>query len=183
MSKKKVDCLGPVLYNMEDKSKLGKKNEIGVYIDWRKDKLETIKSYKFSMAFENEQGYNYITEKIYQPLVVGSIPIYWGAPNIDKLFNPKCFVNIDNFNSYEEAIAEIIKIDENEEYYQTFFKEKSILFDVSEEKIIERIKKIILNNEKPIGTKYFMIHYILFYILNTKLKALIYIKNIIKKFI
>ena len=188
MKRKKVDCLGPVLYNMGTRDTVGKQDRSGEYIDWRKEKMETIKEYKFTMAFENEQAYNYVTEKIYQPLVVGSIPIYWGAPNVDTLFNPKCFVNVNNFNSYEEAIDEIMKIDEDEAYYKTFFEEPAIspdskLADVSEEKILERINTIILCDKEPIGSKYPVRHRLLYYILNTKLQVIKSIKNRVKKII
>lgn len=188
MKRKNVDCLGPVLYNMGAHDTVGKQDQSGGYIDWRKEKLETIKEYKFSMAFENEQDYNYVTEKIYQPLLVGSIPIYWGAPNVDILFNPKCFVNVNNFDSYEEAIDEIMRIDENEVYYQTFFEEPAILpdsklADVSEEKILERINTIILCDKETIGSKYPLRDRLLYYILNTKLQVMKSIKNRVKKII
>lgn len=186
MERKKVDCFGPVLYNMEDSSDIGKIDKTGEYIDWRKEKLETIKNYKFTIAFENEQAYNYVTEKIYQPFVVGSIPIYWGAPNVHTLFNPRCFVNVNNFNSYQEAIDEIIKIDEDNRYYETFFAEPPILSDskladLGEEKIIERINTIILSEKNPVSVKYSIAHRLLFYILNTKLQIKKYIKKRVKK--
>ncbi len=188
MKRKKVDCLGPVLYNMEPRDTVGKQDQSGKYVDWRKEKLETIKEYKFTMAFENEQAYNYVTEKIYQPLLVGSIPIYWGAPNVHTLFNPKCFVNVNDFDSYEEAIDEIIRIDEDEVYYQTFFKEPAILpdsklADMSEEKILERINTIIQCSKEPMGTKYHARHRLLYYILNTKLQVSKSIKKRVKKII
>ena len=188
MKRKKVDCLGPVLYNMDKSDTSGKVDQFGEYIDWRKEKLETIKEYKFTIAFENEQAYNYVTEKLYQPFVVGSIPIYWGAPNVDLLFNPKCFVNVNNFNSYEEAIEEIIKIEENEAYYKTFFEESPISPDsklkgITKEKILERITTIIECDKKPVGSKYSKIHRVLYYILNTKLQVMKYIKNRVKKMI
>lgn len=188
MKRTKVDCLGPVLYNMGVSDNIGKVDRSGGYIDWRKEKFEIIKKYKFTIAFENEQAYNYVTEKIYQPFIVGSIPIYWGAPNVDTLFNPKCFVNVNNFSSYEEAIDEIIKIDGDEEYYKTFFEEPIILpdsklIDVSEANILERINTIILCDKEPVGHKYLSTHRILYYILDTKLQIVKYLKNTIKKLI
>jgi hypothetical protein len=36
---------------------------------------------KFSLSIENVQEPNYVTEKLYQALAMGAIPIYWGAPN------------------------------------------------------------------------------------------------------
>jgi hypothetical protein len=183
MERKKVDCLGPVLYNMTDVENIGKQESSGEYKDWRKEKLDTIKGYKFTIAFENEQSYNYVTEKIYQPLVVGSIPIYWGAPNVNELFNQKCFINVNNFSSYKEAIDEIIKIDEDDEYYKTFFEEEAILIDLNEEKIINRINEIISSSCKTTGKRHYISHRILYYVLNTKYNVLKKLKSFIKKFI
>lgn len=186
MQHKRVDCLGPVLYNMGERNNIGKQDCSGQYIDWRKDKLETVKSYKFSMAFENEQAYNYVTEKIFQPFVVGSIPIYWGANNIDEMFNPKCFVNVNRFHTFEEAIDEIIRIDADDTYYQTFFEESpflnpSKLSDITEAKIVERIETILTSDEKPVGKRYAIRHTLLYYILNAKLQVIKIFKKTVKK--
>lgn len=43
--------------------------------------------YKFSLAFENSERLDYVTEKLYGPLVVGSVPVYLGASNV-KFFAP-----------------------------------------------------------------------------------------------
>jgi hypothetical protein len=47
---------------------------------------ECVLSYsKFSLSIENVQEHNYVTEKLYQALAMGAIPIYWGAPNAQDL--------------------------------------------------------------------------------------------------
>ncbi|PIN06054.1 Fucosyltransferase [Handroanthus impetiginosus] len=51
--------------------------------DGRVDKVETLKRYKFSLAFENSIEEDYVTEKFFQSLVAGSVPVVIGAPNIE----------------------------------------------------------------------------------------------------
>ncbi|KAM3211005.1 hypothetical protein ACQJBY_064695 [Aegilops geniculata] len=51
------------------------------------DKVETLKHYKFSLAFENSNEEDYVTEKFFQSLVTGAIPVVVGAPNIQE-FSP-----------------------------------------------------------------------------------------------
>ncbi|KAL6646009.1 hypothetical protein ACP70R_017617 [Stipagrostis hirtigluma subsp. patula] len=55
--------------------------------DGKVDKVETLKRYKFSLAFENSNEEDYVTEKFFQSLVAGSIPVVVGAPNIQE-FSP-----------------------------------------------------------------------------------------------
>ena len=43
----------------------------------------TLHHYKFYLAFENSQSPGYVTEKLWQALKMGSVPIYWGAQDID----------------------------------------------------------------------------------------------------
>ncbi|GAA0157132.1 glycosyltransferase [Lithospermum erythrorhizon] len=48
------------------------------------DKVETLKRYRFSLALENSNEEDYVTEKFFQSLVAGSIPVVVGAPNIQE---------------------------------------------------------------------------------------------------
>ncbi|MDR1226371.1 MAG: hypothetical protein LBK47_05660 [Prevotellaceae bacterium] len=59
--------------------------------------------YNFSLCLENVHGYNgYITEKIFDCLFAGTIPIYKGARNIAGYIPQSCFVNYDDFNSISD---------------------------------------------------------------------------------
>ena len=83
------------------------------------DKLDFIKEYKFTIAFENSSLSGYTTEKILEPMSVNSLPLYWGNPNVAIDFNPKSFINVNEFSSMGEAIEEIIRIDKNDDLYLT----------------------------------------------------------------
>ena len=81
------------------------------------DKLEFIKDYKFTLAFENSTSPGYTTEKLIEPMAVSSIPIYWGNPVVHLDFNKKSFVCVNDFESVDEAIREIIRLDTDDEAY------------------------------------------------------------------
>ena len=50
-------------------------------------KLEGLKDYNFSVAIENGPFENYFTEKILDCMLAGTMPIYYGCPNIGDFFN------------------------------------------------------------------------------------------------
>ena len=90
-------------------------------------KLETIARYKFTLAFENAISQDYVTEKFYQPLIVGSVPVYRGAPNIDD-FAPgeHCFINATDFRSPRELSEYLLHLAAHDAEYESYlsWKEK-----------------------------------------------------------
>ncbi|XP_037961100.1 alpha-(1,3)-fucosyltransferase B isoform X2 [Teleopsis dalmanni] len=81
--------------------------------------------YKFVLAFENGVCDDYITEKLWRALIVGSIPIYFGAPNIkDWVPNAKSVIFIDDFDSPKD-LAEFIKnLNKNDVEYNEYLAHK-----------------------------------------------------------
>ena len=106
---KKVDSIGKYLNNVG--------YTIGKGIQ---DKFEAQKKYKFSIAFENESGLDYTTEKILDAFITGTIPIYWGNPNIGNEFNEKAFINCHSFENFDEVIELIKKIDNDDQLYNEY---------------------------------------------------------------
>jgi hypothetical protein len=78
---------------------------------------------KFSIAFENSYFPGYTTEKLSDPLLAGSVPIYSGSPRVADIFNPKAFINVDTFASDEEAIDYIREVDNDDRRYESYLNE------------------------------------------------------------
>lgn len=129
---KKVDSGGSVL------------NNIGYNIE---NKNQWISDYKFTIAFENQSHPGYTTEKILDPFLSGSLPIYSGNPRIEEDFNKGSFLNVMDFKNYEEAIEKIIEIDENDSLYNNIMNSRILPDPVpvwaSEEWYMECWKKIL----------------------------------------
>lgn len=123
MKYKHVDCPGYILNNMPRDSIStrwtgGACGNGTVLPGWSNGKLQFIKDYKFTIAFENTSFPGYTTEKLVHPFQAYSIPIYWGNPEVAKLFNPEAFVNCNEYdNDFDAIIARIRELDTDREQY------------------------------------------------------------------
>ena len=86
-------------------------------------KIEHNNKYKFAIAFENEDYPGYVTEKICDVFKSNCIPIYWGTKEVINDFNPSTFINARDFANFDELVEYIIKVDNDDELYASFFKE------------------------------------------------------------
>lgn len=91
-----------------------------------KSKMELYKDYKFVIAFENSCAPDYVTEKFYDPLLAGAVPIYLGAPNIRE-FAPGegCFVHVPDFDSPASLGAFLNNVCSDERLYNEFLQWKN----------------------------------------------------------
>lgn len=124
---KRVDCPGRVLNNMPRSAISPRyKGRTGIASNWLTGKLEFISHYKFTIAFENASMLGWSTEKLIHPLLMRSIPIYWGNNEVGEYFNPEAFVycsDADAENGFSETIARVKAINENEEAYQEMLRQ------------------------------------------------------------
>ena len=62
-------------------------------------KEDGLKDYMFSIVIENDQYETYWSEKILDCFACGTIPIYYGAPDIEKFFDKNGIIDLnDNFD-------------------------------------------------------------------------------------
>lgn len=109
------------------------------------DKLEAMKEYKYTLCCENSSYPGYVTEKLLHAKMAGCIPIYWGDPLIKEDVNPKCFINVNDFDSVEKLIQHIDDIESGkiqETYSQEpFFTQDQI--NSSEKKLGQLVNRIL----------------------------------------
>lgn len=78
-------------------------------------KHSLLENYKFCFCYENSQGFKgYITEKIFDPMFVGCIPIYIGAPDIIEHVPSDCFINPRKFRSMSDLNDFLMNMSEEE---------------------------------------------------------------------
>eukprot|EP00934_Nitzschia_sp_Nitz4_P000854 Nitzschia sp. Nitz4//scaffold151_size53849//13729//14910//NITZ4_006716-RA/size53849-processed-gene-0.56-mRNA-1//1//CDS//3329537123//854//frame0 len=102
----RVDSLSSCLHNFDPPQK--------------KEKLAMMQPYKLNLAFENGNVVDYVTEKVYQALASGVVPVYLGAPNIDLYVPDNSIINAGLFNS-TKALAEHLKqVMQNETLFNSY---------------------------------------------------------------
>ena len=74
---------------------------------------ETIRNYKFYLAFENSRTTDYVTERVFHALAEGTVPVYRGAPNIRE-FMPAddAVICADDFAGPEELVRHLHHLSE-----------------------------------------------------------------------
>jgi alpha(1,3/1,4) fucosyltransferase len=85
-------------------------------------KVDILKNFRFCFAYENIRHIpGYITEKIFDSFHAGTVPIYWGAPNIGDYIPENCYILRENFSSDEDLYSHLSTMDETR--YQQYLKD------------------------------------------------------------
>ena len=75
---------------------------VSIYKGKCASKFEVLQNYEFCLCFENMLMDGYITEKIFDCLYAGTIPLYLGAPDILKYIPKNVFVDCRIYSSWIE---------------------------------------------------------------------------------
>lgn len=100
---KKVESLGKFKNNQKFKKPLHSDK-----------KINTIKNFLYTISFENSYEYYNNTEKILEPLLGSSVPIYWGGEYGFKYFNRDLYVFANN-KSNQEILNEMNELEKNKD--------------------------------------------------------------------
>jgi hypothetical protein len=117
---RKVDCLGGCLRNTAWPPEGSLEQLHG------STKIALLARYKFTFAFENSQAEGYVTEKFFQPLIAGSVPVYWGAPDVAGFApDPRSYINVEDFGTAEELAEYLVYLDRNDTAYEELLEWKT----------------------------------------------------------
>lgn len=121
------------------------------------DKLAFTARYKFNIAFENSSFPGYTTEKLVDPLIVHSVPLYWGDPLASRDFNPDCFVSCHDFRNEDELIERIVELDRDDDAYMRtlaapWFPGGQVPEFVAPEWLLDRFELIFRAGRRPVAS-------------------------------
>ena len=142
----KVDSYGSCLHNKD----LPKRLVDPMTMD-DNDLLDIQAKYKFSLAFENAICHDYITEKLWRPFSVGSVPIIRGSPTVkDWLPHDKSAIVVDDFASPKELAKFIKELDEDDAKYEEYLSWK--YSGVTNQRLLKHLDEREWGDEKHISS-------------------------------
>lgn len=109
-------------------------NDDSLWNDFSNDKQKYLEQFRYTICPENFDYDGYVTEKLFQAFLSGTIPLYWGSNNKPEpeVINPKAVLFFDKSNNDEfvERIKELQKSKKafEEIAYQKPLKENAIDF-------------------------------------------------------
>ncbi len=116
----KIDCDGLFRHNNDDLAKL-----------YNDDKIAYLNNYKFNLCPENSNHPGYCTEKVFEAIKAGCIPLYWGSDNKPEpdILNHDSILFINPFEPNVEALKLISDINSNRSVYLDFINQNNFLQD------------------------------------------------------
>jgi hypothetical protein len=110
-------------------------------------KSEGTNPYMFQIAIENAQRRFYFADKIYDCFVTGTVPIYWGAPNIGDFFDMRGILTFNHPNELKDILLSLSPekyesmldgVKENFERVKKYIRPDDLLFENIVDKLKER---------------------------------------------
>ena len=72
-----------------------------------KDKEDPLKDYHFSISIMNCKVDNFFTEVLLDNFRLGTVPIFWGCPNIDDYFDERGIISFDTITELNDILENL----------------------------------------------------------------------------
>jgi hypothetical protein len=117
---------GRVVYDFLRRRNLARMREVPIVLNCRREirnvwlgpcidaLYETLSNYEFAVCYESMSIKGFISEKLFDCLMVGTIPIYLGAPDVANRIPEDCLIDRRQFDSYADLHHFIIKMSAGE---------------------------------------------------------------------
>ncbi|XP_077000843.1 GDP-fucose protein O-fucosyltransferase 3 isoform X2 [Tamandua tetradactyla] len=100
-----------------------------------------IAQYKFILAFENAVCDDYITEKLWRPLKLGVVPVYYGSPSIaDWLPSNRSAILVSEFPHPRDLASYIRRLDADDQLYEVYIEWK-LKGEVSNQRLLTALRE------------------------------------------
>lgn len=120
----RIDCPSELFHNDES-----------LIEQFEDDKVKYMQQYLFNICPENSNADGYCTEKVFEAIAAGCIPIYWGSYNRpeEKILNPNAIIFWDKDSDGSEAIHKIRELYEEPGKMKEFMRQPRLLPNAEEE--------------------------------------------------
>jgi hypothetical protein len=127
------------------------------------DKQAFLRDYKFTIAFENESHPGYTTEKIVEPMLANSIPIYWGDPLVGCDFDTGSFLSAHDSPSLDDLVDRVVEVDRNPSLHlqllgRPWYPGNRVPASASVETILDQFTRIFTTPVEPIARRRSIAH-------------------------
>eukprot|EP00668_Euglena_longa_P029610 GGOE01036968.1.p1 GENE.GGOE01036968.1~~GGOE01036968.1.p1 ORF type:complete len:394 (+),score=94.58 GGOE01036968.1:19-1200(+) len=116
----RVDSYGRCEHNAEFE---GLANQVK---GWEKQKIAMLTQYRALLAWENTQDENYVSEKVFQALMAGVVPVYWGAPDVEDFVPRGMILNANAYTpeTMHQLARELERLQNDDAFFLSFFPER-----------------------------------------------------------
>lgn len=106
-----VSCAGKLLHNDDS-----------LWKQYKDNKSAYMRSFRYNICPENSNAMGYVTEKLFQAIQAGCIPIYWGSYNQPEpnIINPQAVLFFDKEGNNEQLVKTIYTLENNPKAYNDF---------------------------------------------------------------
>ncbi len=128
-SKINVESLGRSCNNVKIKNTRQIYNSDETYNDIA---VKIYSEYKFVLAIENTIKDYYFTEKIINPILANSIPIYYGTNTVFEVINKKRVIYFNDYDNIDELILYIKSLLNNKDKYNKILSEPIFISEINQ---------------------------------------------------
>ena len=104
-------------------------NDDSLKDDFNDDKLAYLRHFLFNICPENSNSFGYVTEKLFQAIDAGCVPIYWGSNNMPEpgIINPDAVLFFQPGKENESVLGQIKAMKSSADEWRKFASQPRLL--------------------------------------------------------